>query len=356
MAFVRALTEASEALGLDPRVLLQGSPFALEDLSAPLQPIERPQLDALVERAVALTGEPAIGLRRWREPTFGTFGAVGHAIAGAASFRAGLGLIERYGPLFMNEPWIEVQDDAALCIVRFRRTSPSLTAHRAYVEASMFALARLLRQCAGVGGLPRVVRLDYAAPPHHAQYAAALGCRCDFRAERAELVVASVHAHQPNLNHAEALSRELCAMADGLLARRAQRPLATRVLERWRASGEISRMSMEETAAQFGMSDRALRRRLHAEGTSFPALVQRALAELAERLLRDPSRSLAEIALTLGFEDPRAFQQALRRWTGKTPCELRGSAGPSVSEPRRARRRVPDQSGMVPILRVRQAE
>lgn len=356
MAFVRGLTEALEALGVDRHVLLAGSPFSVEDLGAPLQPIEHAQLDALVERAIALTGEPAIGLRWWQEATFGTFGAVGHALSVAASFRVGLQLVERYWPLFMSEPLIEVHDDGVLCRVRFRRKSPSPVAHRAYVEAGVFALARFLRQCAGVTGVPRVVRLDYPAPAYCAQYATALGCACEFGAERAELVLDSVHARHPNLNHAEALSRELGVIADALLAQQAQSPLSARVLEAWRASAEISRMSMEETAARFGISERTLRRRLQAEGTSFPALVQRALGELAERLLRDPTRSVKEIALTLGFADPSAFHRALRRWTGKTPGELRGAAGQSTSEPPPAKRRVPDKSGPVPILQARRAE
>lgn len=355
MAFVRALTEALEALGIDRRTLLQGSPFTPEDLGAPLSPIEHAQLDALVERAIVLTGEPAIGLRWWQEATFGAFGAVGHALLVAPSFRAGVALMERYWPLFMSEPLLELEDDGVLCRLHLQRKSSAPRPHRAYVESAMFVLARFLRQCAGVDGIPLVARFDYPAPDYAAQYGVALGCLCEFEAPAAELVLDSAHAHRPNLNYAETLSRDLCAIADGLLAQQTVSPLSVRVLELWRGSAEIARMSMEETAARLGMSERTLRRRLHVEGTSFPALVQRALAELAERLLRDPARSVKEVALTLGFTEPSAFHRALRRWTGKTPGELR-SVDKSSSEPPRPKPRVKDESGPVPIMRPRRVE
>ena len=355
MAFVRALTEALEALGVDRHILLSGSPFTTDDLGSPLRAIEHEQLDALVERAIALTGTPAIGLRWWQEATFGAFGAVGHALLVALSFRAGLSLMERYWPLFMSEPLLDVSDDGVLCSVRFRRKSDAPVAHRAYVESGMFVLARFLRQCAGVVGVPRVARFDYPRPDYAAQYTLALGCRCEFDAPAAELVLESAHAHRPNLNYAEALSRDLCAIADGLLAQQEVSPLSVRVLELWRGSAEIARMTMEETATQLGMSERTLRRRLHTEGTSFPALVQRALTELAERLLRDPARSVKEVALTLGFTEPSAFHRALRRWTGKTPGELRGTDKPDAQSTSAARR-AKDASGAVPIVRSRRFE
>jgi AraC-like DNA-binding protein len=355
MAFVRGLTDVLEARGIDRHTLLSGSPFAAQDLAAaPLQPIEQEQLDALVERAIALTADAAIGLHFWQRATFGAFGAVGHALSVAESFRAGIGLIERYWPLFMSEPLVEVHDESGLCTIQLKRKATSALAHRAYMEAGMFIFARFLRQCAGAAGVPRQARFDFPTPRDRAQYVAALGCPCEFDCVRSELVVADSDAQRANLNHAPDLSLQLRGIADDLLTRQAESPLSVRVLELWRASAEISRMSVELTAARLGMTERSMRRRLSAEGTSFPALVQRAQAELAQRLLRDPTRSVKEVAYALGFADPSDFQRALRRWTGKTPAELRGS-GAVVSEPEPAPRRVPDQSGLMPIFRSRHA-
>src|SRR4029077_15816625 len=121
----------------------------------------------------------------------------------------------------------------------------------------------------------------------------------------------------------------LTEYADGLLAQYGFDGLAARALLLLRASPEAHRLTMEEIASQLGMSARTLRRRLQAEGTPYPALVQRVQREQAETLLLDPTRSVKQVAHALGFNDASAFHRAVRRWTGKTPTALRpGSSAP----------------------------
>jgi AraC-like DNA-binding protein len=46
---------------------------------------------------------------------------------------------------------------------------------------------------------------------------------------------------------------------------------------------------------------------------------------MALQYLRDGRHSLAEIAFLVGFSDQANFTRAFRRWTGKTPRDLRGA-------------------------------
>ena len=80
---------------------------------------------------------------------------------------------------------------------------------------------------------------------------------------------------------------------------------------------------MANAARRLGMSERSLRRRLAAEGTSYREVVRVALEAKAGRLLRDPARSIKETAAALGFADTAAFHRAFKRWTGVTPLEYR---------------------------------
>jgi AraC-like DNA-binding protein len=82
-------------------------------------------------------------------------------------------------------------------------------------------------------------------------------------------------------------------------------------------------MCMESVAASLAMSVPTLRRRLEEEGTTFTDLVDDVRRELAERYLRDPGRSISEIAALLGFAHAPAFHKAFRRWKGVTPTEHR---------------------------------
>ena len=77
------------------------------------------------------------------------------------------------------------------------------------------------------------------------------------------------------------------------------------------------------TAAALGMSERTLTRRLAAEHTSYPRLLDEVRCELALGWLRRPEVGLAEISFLLGFSEPSAFHRAFRRWTGRTPGDVR---------------------------------
>ena len=76
-------------------------------------------------------------------------------------------------------------------------------------------------------------------------------------------------------------------------------------------------------AKKLGMSERTLARRLTKEGVTFIEVLQQLKASLAGRYLEDDGMPISRIAWLLGFEDASSFSHACRRWTGKSPRELR---------------------------------
>ena len=78
-------------------------------------------------------------------------------------------------------------------------------------------------------------------------------------------------------------------------------------------------------AKKLGMSERTLARRLAEEGVTFIEIVQQLKATLARYYLEEETMPISKIAWLLGFEEPSSFSHACKRWTGKTPRELRGA-------------------------------
>ena len=76
-------------------------------------------------------------------------------------------------------------------------------------------------------------------------------------------------------------------------------------------------------AKKLGMSERTLARRLAEEGVTFIEVLQQLKASLASRYLEDEGMPISRIAWLLGFEEASSFSHACRRWTGKSPRELR---------------------------------
>jgi AraC-like DNA-binding protein len=83
---------------------------------------------------------------------------------------------------------------------------------------------------------------------------------------------------------------------------------------------------VDEVARSLGMTKRTLARKLSDEGADFTEVLQQLRRELAVRYLDDPKLHISKIAWLLGFNDVSAFTHAFKRWTGKTPSQMRTTA------------------------------
>ena len=89
---------------------------------------------------------------------------------------------------------------------------------------------------------------------------------------------------------------------------------------------EHGETSLDRLASELGMSRQTLQRRLKAEGTTFEAVLDSLRHRLARRYLRSENFSVKKTAYLLGFSDPAAFSRAFKRWTGRSPSEIRAAA------------------------------
>ena len=78
-------------------------------------------------------------------------------------------------------------------------------------------------------------------------------------------------------------------------------------------------------AQALGMSERTLERRLAQEGTSFMEILQQLKSEMAVRYIEDPGVPISRVAWLLGFEEVSSFSHAFKRWTGKSPRQMRNA-------------------------------
>jgi AraC-like DNA-binding protein len=85
--------------------------------------------------------------------------------------------------------------------------------------------------------------------------------------------------------------------------------------------------SVAELSRHAGMSERSLRRHFRAEtGTSVGRYVGRTrMIKAMQMLIEDRGRSISEVSISVGFDNPSAFACAFRRATGMSPVQFRGS-------------------------------
>jgi AraC-like DNA-binding protein len=89
----------------------------------------------------------------------------------------------------------------------------------------------------------------------------------------------------------------------------------------------LDSVSVTELARQTGMSERSLRRHFRAEtGISVGGYVGHArMIKAMQMLVEDRGRSVSEVSISVGFDNPSAFACAFRRATGVSPVQFRGS-------------------------------
>ncbi|MDB5468704.1 MAG: AraC family transcriptional regulator [Caulobacter sp.] len=81
--------------------------------------------------------------------------------------------------------------------------------------------------------------------------------------------------------------------------------------------------SVDYAAGQLGVSRQTLFRRLKAEGATFEAVLDGLRHRLAVDYLSARKVSVNETAYLVGFSEPAAFSRAFKRWTGRSPREVR---------------------------------
>ncbi len=79
----------------------------------------------------------------------------------------------------------------------------------------------------------------------------------------------------------------------------------------------------ENVAKTLGLSERTLTRKLAGEGATYEQVVDQLRQSLALEYMKEQGASLSQMAWLLGYEGSTSFNHAFRRWTGRSPSEVR---------------------------------
>ncbi len=318
------LVELARRWGVAPSELLRGLPFAARDLRDPARRVTVRELVALVERARALTGEPALGVYFGLRMQATSHGYLGFAAMAASTLGDALALAVEFAPMITAAFTLRLAragGEAALALEEEADLGP---ARDAVLLALVVGLWRM--GCALTGReLTGRAELAFAAPAYAARLRESLpearfgggANRLVFDAAALDLPLATADPA------AHALAREQCERAVEALAAEVRVAGRTRALIPRGGGGFRSR---EEVARRQGLSVRTLERRLAEGGTSYRALRDDARRERAEALLRAGALTVDAVAEALGYSDAANFTRAFRRWTGATPAAWRRAA------------------------------
>jgi AraC-like DNA-binding protein len=192
----------------------------------------------------------------------------------------------------------------------------------------MFAVLRICRVLTGQDLVPQHFSISHYRSEGTSEMARFVGTKVEFGGERDEFAL-NVDAREFPVIHADTYLNDLlvkyCEAA--LAYRRGDLgQLRTKVENAISSLLPHGRVLVEDVARSLGMSERTLARKLSDEGLNFTEILQQLRRDLAVRYLDDRKLHVSKIAWLIGFHEVSAFTHAFKRWTGKTPRQLRTAA------------------------------
>ncbi len=310
--------------GLSTADALRDTGLDMSQLADGVGDISTRQEFAVVGNVVDALGDPpGLGVQagmRFQLPLYGTFA---FALISSATVRSAIDTVMR--SMSLTFAFSSVTTAAGEGRTNFVFTTPGIPERlqRFVVERDMAGVRRL--QCEIFPDTPPLpVELAFPEPavPDVQPYDDAFGVRPRFGAT--EHVIAADDAlldlPMPQANE-QTLALALAQCSVLLEQRRPHRDTGRRVRDLLvRDLG--STPDARTVAREFHISERTLRQRLAAEGTSFRALVEEVRERFAEEFLAN-GMSVSEIAARLGYRELSSFSQAFRRWKGVGPREYR---------------------------------
>jgi AraC-like DNA-binding protein len=318
---VLELLRMMRGFGLGAQELLAGSGVTEEALETRDARVSISALQQVVGRAVALTGQPGLGIMLGLRMRVPAHGYLGFAALTAPTLRHAIELAVRYSPTRTT----------ALGL-RFEEGEPSSLYIDEYCELGaaretvlyMFTVGlwRIGEELTGrrLSGVAEYAFPEPAARPHMsgAPVSVVYGQPAHrLRFSRGYLELPLIMAEpSASLLAQEQCERELEALDRDTLVERVRGVLP-------RPEGGVR--NVDEVAAALGISVRTLHRKLKAEGIVFSDLSKALQQREACRMLADASLSIEQVAESVGYSDVSSFTRAFRRWTGTTPAVYRRS-------------------------------
>lgn len=323
--YLRQFAEQLQVMGHAPDDWLAACGLAARQLDDPAFHPGYEQISQLIEHAVKLSAEPALGLLVGARLVVSTHGILGFAALQSDSLRQVLQLLERY--LAVRTTLVSLQrvpdPQARREHLRLVPRYPLGSIERSVLEAVMLAIKNVLDAAIQGDCRPEQVSFPFAEPGYAELARELFGCPVAYARPWAEISFRAAELDQPlRMADPEAFRQaELICQAE-----------LDKIGETQALSARIRRLMLEKqqgfpslnlTARLFHLTPRTLHRHLLAEGTSFKQILEEVRHTLAVEQLKAGHLTVEAIAYSLGYTDLANFRRAFRRWEGVPPSAFR---------------------------------
>ena len=195
-------------------------------------------------------------------------------------------------------------------------------------QATEFGVAltiKALREIAGRNVHPTQVTFIHGRNSELRSFERFFRCPVEFGASRDQFAFSQETLALPLITEDRYLLETLLPICD-VAAKERRTPVGTL---RAKVETEVQKLlphgkaGKQNVAKTLGLSERTLARRLADEDTTYERVVDQLRQSLAREYVRASGVSFSQMAWLLGYEGTSSFNRAFRRWTGRSPSEVR---------------------------------
>jgi AraC-like DNA-binding protein len=329
VVFKHLLAELA-ARGISPSVLCRGLGFDPQAFDAHEFRISEHQATRMLDRALRFGPAWPLGHRVGLRRTLVSSGLLGLALSSARSLCEGLTLIAHHRQAMgsMLDIHVEPKRNGALDVVLSQPKGIDVdeSALNFWAGEVITSIVHMIRQMASPSFSPQAVAWRLPTPsPRESALFQFFGAPMQFGEMETRMSVSAdwsrtlIPSADPVVHHhaLALMARELETPKEAVV----RATVARLVLATLSAPPRLS-----EVAAELSMSERTLRRRLIALGSTYQSMIDDIHKAHAVRRLQDSNANISTIAAELGYADVRNFRRAFKRWTGLAPASFRKHA------------------------------
>lgn len=317
-AYIRDLVELVGRWKVTPAALLADLPITQAALADPTTRVPLKVCEAIIARAHALTGEPALAFHVGTQMRLSSHGFLGFAAMTAGTVREALELATRFSSTRTSAIGLALFVEGGSASVVIEERTP-LGEMREFLVIALIVGIWQLGQALTGAPLDGYAECAFPAPAYAARLP--LGARMRFERPAHRLVFAASVLELAFVNADAVATKIATAQLERELAEVVDAGLPSRIRALFAARNDFP--SITEIAKQLRMSTRTLKRKLAEHDTTYSAIRDDQRRQRALLLLDNRELSIGEIATKLGYSELPNFTRAFRKWTGMTPVAYR---------------------------------
>jgi len=310
--------------GIKLEPLLSRVGLTIAQIRDPERRINAPNQIAFLQAAAEALNDDFLGFNLAKEFDLRELGVLYYVMASSDSLGDALHRASRYSRI-TNEAIVLQYREAREPTLRLTYSGVSRHADLQQIEFCIAAMVRVFRTLSGRRFVPKHVSMSHIRSKGTAKFASFFGKGLQFGKGVDEIGFPAGSAEWALVDADAQLNKILRKVCEESLGSRKSNTGAFRTEIENTISPLLphGQAKMDVIAKRLGMSTRTLTRRLAEEGVTFNEILQQLKASLAVRYLAEDDMPISRIAWLLGFEEASSFSHACRRWTGKSPRELR---------------------------------